>query len=180
MIEIRVSIRYARAIMNAAKEFNITDKVFEDLNYINHIFDNSKDFFAVFKSPVVSNTKKRSLAKEIFGDRISELTMSLLDLIISKNREFLIESIVREYTALYYTYKNMLPVSVTTAIEMDEVTKTGILGKLTEITGKTVVPNFVIDGKIKGGLKVQIDTWVYDASITHKLNELYSRLTAGN
>lgn len=180
MIEIRVSIRYARAIMNAAKELNLTDRVFEDLNYVNQIFDNSKDFFAVFKSPVVSNAKKRSLAKEIFGDKISELTMSLLDLIISKNREFLIESIGREYTALYYTHKNMLPVRVTTAVEMDENTQKGILNKLTEISGKTVVPNFLIDSKIKGGLKVQIDTWVYDASISHKLNELYTRLTTGN
>lgn len=180
MIEIRVSIRYARAIMNAAKELNITDRIFEDLNYINHIFDNSKDFFAVFKSPVVSNAKKRSLAKEIFGEKISELTFSLLELIISKNREFLIESIGREYTNLYYKYKNMLPINVTTAIEMDENTKNGILNKLTEITGMTVVPDYTIDSKIKGGLKVQIDTWVYDASISNKLNALYTKLTTGN
>lgn len=180
MIEIRVSIRYARAIMNAAKELNITDKVFEDLKYINQIFDNAKDFFAVFKSPVISNSKKRSLAKEIFGDNISELTFSLLELIISKNREFLIESIGREYTKLYYEYKKMLPINVTTAIEMDENTKNGILNKLTEITGMTVVPDYTIDSKIKGGLKVQIDTWVYDASISNKLNALYTKLTTGN
>jgi F0F1-type ATP synthase delta subunit len=74
----------------------------------------------------------------------------------------------------------MLPINVTTAIEMDENTKNGILNKLTEITGMTVVPDYTIDSKIKGGLKVQIDTWVYDASISNKLNALYTKLTTGN
>jgi F0F1-type ATP synthase delta subunit len=44
----------------------------------------------------------------------------------------------------------------------------------------TVVPDYTIDSKIKGGLKVQIDTWVYDASISNKLNALYTKLTTGN
>ena len=72
-----------------------------------------------------------------------------------------------------------IPRKEVNAVEM-VMFSNGILNKLTEITGMTVVPDYTIDSKIKGGLKVQIDTWVYDASISNKLNALYTKLTTGN
>lgn len=180
MIEIRVSIRYARAIMNAAKELNLVDTVYQDLKYVNETFVNSKEFFTIFKSPVIPNSKKKKIVHEVFAGRVSDLCFSLIDLVISKNRENLINSIFREFEALYFTHKNMLPVNITTAIEIDENTKNNVLSRLNQITGKSIVPQFNIEPKIKGGLKVQIDTWVYDATVENKLQELYHRLTAGN
>lgn len=179
MIEIRVSIRYARALITAAKDMNKIEEVYQDLILINSIFEGSKEFIAVFRSPVVPNSKKRKLIKEIFENRITDLTFSIIDLIISKNRENLMYSIYKEFESLYFEFKNMIPIDITTAIEIDEVTKNNVLQKLNEITGKSIVPNFIIDSKIKGGIKVKIDTWVYDTSIENKLHQLYHKLTVG-
>lgn len=179
MIEKRVSIRYARALMTAAKDTNKIEEVYQDLLLINSIFESSKEFVAVFRSPVVPNSKKRKLIKEIFENRITDLTFSIMDLIIKKNRESLIFSIYKEFEGLYFEFKNLIPIDITTATEIDESTKNNVLQKLNEITGKSIVPNFIIDSKIKGGIKVKIDTWVYDASIENKLNQLYHKLTVG-
>jgi len=179
MIEKRVSIRYARALMTAAKDMNKIEEVYQDLILINSIFESSKEFIAVFRSPVVPNSKKRKLIKEIFENRITDLTFSVIDLIISKNRENLMFSIYKEFEGLYFEFKNMIPIDITTAVEIDDNTRNNVLQKLNEITGKSIVPNFIIDSKIKGGIKVKIDTWVYDASIENKLHQLYQKLTVG-
>lgn len=178
MVEIRVSVRYARAIMVAAQKLNLVDIIYEDLQYIVKNFQSSKELFVVFKSPVISGQKKKAILKDVFAGKINDLTFSLLDLIIAKNRESLVVSICKEYQAEYYKFKDMLPVSVTTAIDLDESTKNNVLNKINSMTGKSIVPEFIVEPKIKGGLKVQIDTWVYDSTIQNQLEQLYQRLTA--
>lgn len=71
---------------------------------------------------------------------------------------------------------NILPVTITTANALENNLSLIITNKLTEWTGKTIIPDYQVDKSIKGGIKVRIEDWVFDASLKTKLQSLYREL----
>ena len=64
----RAAQRYAKAILDLAKEQNTADIVFTDMQQISQTIAKSEDLSAMLKSPVVNSTVKKASLKEIFKD----------------------------------------------------------------------------------------------------------------
>lgn len=175
----KVSDRYAKAIFEIALEQNKIEEVHNDMDLIQKTVQESKDFDNLIHSPVVNHDKKISIFKEIFSDKVSTLTLEFTSLLIKKGRDYLVDDVANRFTYLYNEKNGILPVVITTAIEMDDATKEKVTGKIHDVTGKKVLSDFLIDDSIKGGIKVQIDDWVYDASLETQLQEIHEKLIKG-
>lgn len=176
MTEQRVSSRYATAILETAKLDKLEDKIYEDLNYVSKVINVSKDFKTVLKSPIIYHWQKKNIFKDLFEEKISPLAFKFMLLLIDKKREALLDSIIKNYFAKYDELKNRLRVDVVSASELDDSIKSKINTKLEEYTKKTIICNFRINKDLKGGLQIQIDDWVFDASIKTQLELLRQRL----
>ncbi len=179
MTEQRVSVRYARSILEIAKQENITDTVLEDFHTIMKMIKSSRELQNLIHSPVVQYWKKKKAFTEIFEPAVSKLTMKFINLLAEKRREKLIPSIIIQYTNLYNVLNGRLPVEIFSAIELSDEIKNKIIEKMKEKTGKTVLTSFKVDPSLKGGLLVKVDDWVFDASVKNQLEILFEKLANG-
>ena len=78
----------------------------------------------------------------------------------------------RAYDALWREENKLLPVTVTSAIELDEELVSGLGKRIEEQTGKKVELTSKVDPDVLGGLVLQVGNMVLDASIRNRLEQL--------
>lgn len=176
MIEKRISLRYARAIFDVAEKENIEEQVVKDFDTVNKFKEESRDLFNLMNSPVVPYWKKVKIYEEIFKDALSEAMLRFIQLLAEKHREKLFDSIHFQFMKIYNQKHNILPVTVTTARDIETSLKDKVISQLSNYTGKKVLAEFEKKPDIKGGIKIQIEDWVYDASLSTRLKLLHEQL----
>jgi len=178
MQEHKISLRYARALLESAKNEGIADKILEDLQKVKATFESSKELQRLVASPVFQTYKKRKILTEIFDEiKISKITLDFIMLLIDKRRGNLILDIISEFETQYNIANNKLPIEVISAIELNENEKQRIIERINQKTKMEVIPKYKIDESLKGGIIVKIDDWVYDASLKNQLKNLFKQLT---
>jgi F-type H+-transporting ATPase subunit delta len=178
MASSRIARRYAVALHDSAVEAGMDEKVQQDLKNIQQILHSSKELRTVLKSPVIQHWKKKAALQEIFKDSISPMTAKFVDLLTDKGREAALADVVDVYNELYNEEKSLLPVSVTTAVEMDSDLREKLVKNLETRTGKKVLPSFSVDAALKGGVVLKVNDLVMDGSLRHQLEKLYEQMTA--
>ena len=78
----------------------------------------------------------------------------------------------RVYEGLWEDHNRLLPVEVTSAVELDEATVQHIGDRIAEQTGRRVDLSSSIEPDILGGIVVRVGNSVLDASIRHRLDKL--------
>ncbi|MCX7879961.1 MAG: ATP synthase F1 subunit delta [Ignavibacteria bacterium] len=179
MSEKRISYRYAKAIFSTAVSENLEDDVYRDFQTIEKIISSIPELLSLSKKPIIQPLRKKKLYKEILSDKISSITLNFVLFLADKGRDSLILSIAEQYFALYYNKKGILPVEIFLATEIDDNLKSRFIEKLEANTGKKILPKFVVDRTLKGGFKVKIEDWVFDATLKNRLNILFEELITG-
>jgi ATP synthase F1 delta subunit len=78
----------------------------------------------------------------------------------------------RAYDALWRDENKLLPVTVTSAVDLDEQLVEGLGERIEEQTGKKVELTSRVDADVLGGLVLQVGNMVLDASIRNRLEQL--------
>ena len=78
----------------------------------------------------------------------------------------------REFDALWAQENQLLPVSVTSAVELDEETREAHRRQIEEQTGRTVELTSKVDPDLIGGLVLRVGNMVLDASVRNRLEKL--------
>ena len=102
MNDSKISIRYAKALFNAALETGIADKVMFDLVYIAEIITDD-NYTYMLGSPVVRTIVKKDITNNIFKNKVEHLTLNFLNIILKNNSEEYLDRIIRNY---HHFYKN--------------------------------------------------------------------------
>lgn len=179
MTERKISSRYAKALLDLAINEGLADTMLIDLKKVVRMIDASRELNLLIKSPIIQYWKKKKIIREIFEPILHKLTLDFLLMLVDHRREILIPSILYQYESRYNNIMNNLPVSIYSAVEINENTKSKIINKLNEITNMNILPDFKIDKSIKGGIIIKIDDWVFDGSIKNQLKLLYKQLAEG-
>ncbi len=77
-----------------------------------------------------------------------------------------------EYERLWDEENKLLPVEVTSAIDLDEATVKSIGDRIGEQTGQRVELTSKVDPSILGGIVLRVGNQILDASIKHRLDQL--------
>lgn len=176
MIERRIVRRYAEALFNAASKADMIDGIESDLGLITYTFETSPSLMEAFKSPLVPAEVKRNIMRDIFADKVHEITLSYLDLLIDKRREEVILGTEEEYISLANEARGMLIADVTTAVKLIEDEESALKAKLSKMTGKSIQLQKIVDPSIIGGVIVRIEDRVIDGSIKGQLAALKEEL----
>ncbi len=176
MIEQRIVRRYAAALLAAAQKADIVDRVESDLGLVSYVFETTPKLMQSVSSPVLPARTKKSVIGEIFADKIHEITLNYIYLLIDKRREEAIPLTECEYLALANEARGIIKVQVISAVKLNDDEEARLTEKLKQITGKSVVLEKRVDSDLIGGIKVQVGDNVIDGTIKGHLEELKNRL----
>ncbi|HEX8083655.1 MAG TPA: ATP synthase F1 subunit delta [Solirubrobacteraceae bacterium] len=162
---------YARALFEAAQDADKLDEVREQVGAFADALDENRDLSVFFFSPYFSTEEKKDgLGKVVDG--AEDIVTNFLELLIEKHRMPAVYRIRREYDALWEEENKLLPVEITSAIELDKDTVKQIGDKIGERTGRKVQLESKVDPDILGGIVVRVGDRILDASIANRLESL--------
>ena len=176
MYNSKVAMRYAEALFIISKENNNLKQILDELEQISDIVKKSIELRNLIKSPIISDIKKEKLFFEIFQGKVSDITFRFLILLINKRRINLIEYIYISFVKLYNIDNGLIPITIRSAIELTDELKSNIISKVETVTSKKVIPNYVVDKTLIGGITIDINNCIYDASLKHKLDRVHNFL----
>lgn len=169
----RLAVRYAKSLMDLAIEHGKLDAMYADMNSLNQICREQKDFVAMLKSPIVQATTKQNVIKAAFEGKIDQITFSFIQLVIAKGREFFLPEIIQTFISQYKKHKNIVEVSLTTAEPIDETMKAAILhGVQQQFTDSTIDLTMHVNNHIIGGFILEANNKLFDASILRDLQDI--------
>ena len=122
-------------------------------------------------SPYFSSEEKRDGVKKIVSDA-DERFVNFLELLAERHRMPALFRIKREFDALWADEHKLLPVTVTSAIELDESLVDEIGKRIEEQTDRQVELSSNVDPEVLGGLKVQVGNMVLDGTVRNRLERL--------
>jgi F-type H+-transporting ATPase subunit delta len=162
---------YARSLFEVAKEHDKLDVVREQLGEIADAIGESHDLQVFFFSPYFSTDEKVEGLGKALQDA-DESVVNFLDLLIEKHRMPALFRIRREFDALWEEENRLLPVQVTSAIELDESTVKQIGDAIGKQTGRRIELTSEVDPGILGGIVLRVGNSILDASIRNRLEKL--------
>jgi ATP synthase F1 delta subunit len=162
---------YADALFEVASEQEVIDEIREQLGEFAEELDQNRDLQIFLFSPYFSSQEKKDGIRKIVVDA-DERFLNFLELLAERHRMPAIFRIRRAYDALWRKENKLLPVTVTSAIELDEGLVEGLGKKIEEQTGKKVELTSEVDPDVLGGLVLQVGNMVLDASIRNRLEQL--------
>ena len=169
---------YSRSLFEVAKEHDRLDAVREQLGEVAEALERERGLAVFFFSPYFSTEeKKEGLAKAITG--ADEIVRNFLELLIEKHRMPVIFRIRRQLDALWAQENRLLPVEVTSAVELDEATVKAIGDRIGERTGRRVTLTQRVEPDILGGVVVRVGNSILDASIRNRLEQLRKHVARG-
>ncbi|HEA29838.1 MAG TPA: ATP synthase F1 subunit delta [Leeuwenhoekiella sp.] len=176
-MSIRAASRYAKAVYAGAKESKTEKPVYDNMKDIEKTLSESKELRNVLESPQIKSEDKRASLHAIFNN-VSEITTSLLDILIDNGRAGLLEKTAQSYIQLYNEEHNIVTANVTTAVDLDDDLEQKILAKVKQITGsEQVIIKHEIDQEILGGFILRVGDMQYDASVSNQLERVHKEFS---
>jgi F-type H+-transporting ATPase subunit delta len=166
---------YARALFEVAEDAGKLDEVREQLGQLTDALSGDRDLQVFFFSPYFSSQEKiEGLEKAVSG--AEPIFLNFLKLLIEKHRMPALLRVRRVYNSLWEDYNKLLPVEITSAVELDAKIVKHIGDRISEQTGRKVELSANVEPDILGGIVVRVGNQVLDASIRRRLELLRKQI----
>lgn len=172
-----VSKVYGDALMQAAREKDKLDAVFEEAKDIYLVFKDHQDLIHLLDHPQVVKEEKLQIISNVFQGRVSDEMMGFLAAIVDKGRQNEILPILDYFISQVKEEKRIGRAQVTSAVELTETQKKQVKDKLLATTRYVEFEmNYIVDPSLIGGMVIRIGDRVVDSSIKTQLYELKKQL----
>jgi F-type H+-transporting ATPase subunit delta len=162
---------YARSLFEVAQEQDKLDLVREQLGEFADALNASRELQTFLFSPYFSTPEKEDgLDRAVTG--ADPTIVNFLKLLIENHRTPVIFRVRRIYDELWEEENQLLPVRVTSAVELDAATVDQLRDRIAEQTGRKVDFASEVDPDILGGIVVRVGNSVLDASVRNRLEQL--------
>jgi F-type H+-transporting ATPase subunit delta len=169
---------YGRSLFEVAQEQDKLDEIREQLGQFADALNENRDLAIFFFSPYFSTPEKKDgLGKAISG--ADEILINFLELLIEKHRMPAVFRIRRYYDGLWEQENKILPVSISTATELDKATVKQIGDRIAKDTGQKIELTADVDPDILGGIVLRVGNSILDASIRNRLDNLRKHVARG-
>ena len=173
MAESRVASRYVKSLLGLAVEQGALEKVHEDMQLFDKVCATNVDFLRMLRSPIIKHNKKKEILEKIFKGKIHNLSLAIIDILTTKNREPLLPEIAKEFHASYNEFKGISKASVTTTIPMDAQLRSELEKIVKKLGGKEKIElEEKVNPDLIGGFILNVGDKQIDASIKSKIRTL--------
>jgi F-type H+-transporting ATPase subunit delta len=168
---------YGRSLFEVAEEQGKVDVLREQLGQFADALEQNRALKLFFFSPYFSTAEKQQALDGLLDGAEAEF-LSFLKLLIENHRMPVIFRLRREYERLWADANKVLPVQVTSAIELDEATTESIGASIGQSTSRKVTLSTRVDPDILGGIVVRVGNSILDASIRSRLEQLRKQVAS--
>jgi len=169
---------YARSLFEVASDQDKADDVREQLAQFADALEEDRGLSTFFFSPYFSTEEKKDGLNKVL-DGVEPIFLNFLELLLEKHRMPVLHRIRRDYEELWREANKLLPVQVTTAIELDEDIVKSLGDRISEQTGQKVDLTASVQPDIIGGLVLRVGNSILDASIRNRLEQLRRQVARG-
>jgi F-type H+-transporting ATPase subunit delta len=162
---------YARALFEVATEQDKRDVVRDELGQFADALGESRELQTFFFSPYFSTEEKKEGLHKAVTDA-DEAVANFLELLLENHRMPVVFRVRREYDRLWREANRLLPVEITSAVELDPSIAERIGDEIGRQTGRTVELSSTIDPEVIGGIVLRVGNSILDASIRNRLENL--------
>lgn len=167
---------YARSLFEVAKEHDVLDRVHDELGEFAEALSEDRNLQVFLFSPYFSSGEKQKGVTSIVSDA-DERIVNFLELLAERHRMPALFRIKREFDALWAEEHQLLPVTVTSAIELDEGLVDEIGRRIQDQTGRKVELSSNVDPDVLGGLMVRVGNMVLDGTVRNRLERLRKQVS---
>jgi F-type H+-transporting ATPase subunit delta len=162
---------YARSLFEVAQEKGNLDDVREQLGEFADALDSNQSMQVFFFSPYFSTQEKEEGLDKVVSDA-DPIFRNFLQLLIEKHRMPAVFRVRRTFDELWRQENQLLPVEITSAVELDESTVKQIGDRIGEQTDQKIDLSARVEPDILGGIVVRVGNSIIDASIRARLEQL--------
>ena len=162
---------YARSLFEVAQEHDTLDTIKEELDQFADEMDSNRELQVFFFSPYFSSAEKKDGVQKVIenGD---EYLVRFLELLAERHRMPALFRIRKEFDRLWAEENQLLPVTITSAVELEDDTVKDLAKKIEDQTGRQIELTTHVDPNLIGGLQMRVGNMVYDATIKNRLEKL--------
>ena len=178
MIAQQVAKKYARALMLSVKDKGMVDLAAEQFVGLRPVIAADADFRNFLSAPQISPDKKEALVRTVFGERLDQLLLQFLMVLIDKHRVNYLIEIIDEFDRLVKAEKGILKATVITAVPMNEAEEEKVITRLAAMTGMKIELEPKVDRTIIGGMIIVMHNQIIDGSIRNYLKSIKDQLAS--
>ncbi len=163
---------YAKSLYDLAVEENVATQILREMDSICEILKAEPDFVTLLSSPSVSKEERTGMLDACLRGKVHPYLLNFLKLITERGMIRLFADCCQAYQKLYNADMGILPVSVVSAIALDDTQKMRLKEKLDKLTGKNVQLCCTVDTKCIGGIRIDYDDQQIDGTVANRLSSM--------
>ena len=175
MREPTIARNYAEALLELAQRANDLRGWGEMIDQVADAMETDRRLRTFLESPRVSAQRKNEILQKAYGS-LPRNFLRFLQALINNRRQMLIPAIAHAYHDLVDEVEGRVHASVTMAREVDDNDRALVTKQLSRVLGKDVVPHFLVNPSIVGGVVVRVGDTVLDGSVRRRLATLRARM----
>jgi len=176
MADFQIARRYASALFEIACEHDIQEEVWQDLQSLAILIEQSPELADVIVNPLLGIDRKSALLDSLFKGKINTLSYQFILFLEEKRRINLIAACCQAIDELYHDYKGIIRVNIISAIAMEPNQIAEIKKVLQNKFEKDIESQQHVDPSLLGGFKLIIGDKVIDFSLLSQLNRIKKRI----
>lgn len=176
MLGTKAAKRYAKAVFELAEEQGAAETVATELSRLAAACTDPT-VRQILALPLLPPKARRGIAEQIAAAfALHPLTGNFLRVLAENDRLADLVAIERAYRALYDQARGRVHATIRLATPVGQEEIDTLVQALCRLTGKSVIPAVEIDPDLLGGVVVELEGRVYDASLKTQLHRLEETL----
>ncbi len=167
----QIAQTYAEALFSLGLEEKKLTKLQDEGKALSEIIHDNEDFLLLIDSRFMSREERQDIASKILKD-FDEDIVNFVKVLIANNRTNYTKDVLEAFNSLCNEYKGVKEGLIYSAFPLNKETINKIKNKISQIEGMDVELISRIDPSLIGGVKVVINSHVYDGSIKNQLEKM--------
>ena len=168
---LEIARNYASALLSIANDENKVVEYQQEVKELMKIIKDNPDFLMLLDSRFLTVSERKEKVSEILVNFSSDV-VNFIKIIVEHNRISYLEDILQAFNTLCNESRDIVEGLIYTAFPLEEKTLLKIKQKISEVEHRDVDLIVRIDPTLIGGVKVVINSHVYDGSIKNKIEKM--------
>jgi len=173
-VGLRIGDVYAQAFYDLAEQAKIVQDVRSDMDLLDTIMAQEKDFLNIMSSPSFSGDYKQQLINGMFMGRINELTLNFLFTANRHNRLMFLPEVVASFTEIWEAHHGFRIVELTVPETISDDLVRRSSEAIASAIGKKVILKMNVKPAIIGGAVIRFGDRVIDNSVRTRVHRAVS------
>ena len=168
---LEIAQNYASALLSIAIDDNKVIDYQKEVKELMKIIKDNPDFLLLLDSRFLSVEERKQEVDKILVNFSADV-INFIKIIVSHNRVNYLEDILQGFNTLCNENRDIVEGLIYTAFPIDEKTLNKIKKKISQIEHREVDLITHIDPSLIGGVKVVINSHVYDGSVKNRIEKM--------